>query len=153
RTIYEAAEVAKATGEAYESLLRDLLLLEMAPAWRSNELKQLTERPKRYLADSGLVAAARSANVDRLIMDDDAIGRILDTFVVEQLRPEAEIANPAVRLSHLRSEGGRREVDIVVETADRRLLGIEVKAGGSPQSRRDARHLVWMRDKLGDRFH
>lgn len=153
RTIYEAAEIAKATGEAYESLLRDLLLLDLVPAWRSNELKQLTERPKRYLVDSGLAAVSRSANVDRLIMDGDAAGRVLGTFVIEQLRPEAEIANPAVKLGHIRTDGGRQEVDIVAEAADRRVLGIEVKAGGGGRSRHDARHLRWMRDELGERFH
>lgn len=153
RTIYEAAEVAKATGEAYESLLRDLLLLELLPAWRSNELKQLTERPKRYLVDSALVAGSRSASVDRIIMDGDAMGRILDTFVVEQLRPEAEVANPIVKLGHLRTQGGVREVDLVAEAGDGRVIGIEVKAGGASRSRRDSRHLAWMRDQLNDRFH
>lgn len=153
RTIYEAAELTKVTGEAYEGLLQDLLLLELMPAWRSNELKQLTARPKRYLADSGLVAAGRSAGVDRLIVDGDAMGRILDTFVLEQLRPEAEVASPAIRLSHIRTQGGRREIDVVAEAADGRLVGIEVKAGGASRSRRDARHLAWLRDELGDRFH
>ena len=112
RTIYEAAEVAKATGEAYESLLRDLLLLELLPAWRSS---------------------VRGGS--------------------EALRPEAEVANPIVKLGHLRTQGGVREVDLVAEAGDGRVIGIEVKAGGASRSRRDSRHLAWMRDQLNDRFH
>lgn len=34
---------------------------------------------------------------------------------------------------------------------DGRVFGFEVKAGGAPQSR-DARHLAWLRDELGERF-
>jgi hypothetical protein len=31
------------------------------------------------------------------------------------------------------------------------VIGIEVKAAAAPAAR-DARHLVWLRDQLGDRF-
>jgi hypothetical protein len=55
------------------------------------------------------------------------------------------------RLHHLRTEQGRHEVDLLGELAGGRLVGIEVKAGASV-SARDARHLVWLREELGERF-
>ncbi|MGH3274014.1 MAG: hypothetical protein ACRDNZ_06760, partial [Streptosporangiaceae bacterium] len=48
-------------------------------------------------------------------------------------------------------EHGRVEVDLVVETADARIVGIEVKAA-STISPADARHLAWLRDQVGEQF-
>lgn len=55
------------------------------------------------------------------------------------------------RLYHLRQEAGRHEVDILIELAAHRVIGIEIKASVGPQES-DGRHLAWLRDELGDRF-
>lgn len=86
-----------------------------------------------------------------VLSDGDLLGRVLDAFVAAQLRPELAVSASRPRLYHLRTEGGRREVDLVAELAGRRVIGIEIKAAAAPTAR-DARHLVWMRDELGDRF-
>jgi hypothetical protein len=57
KTLYDAASVNARTGEAYERLLRDLLLLDKIPAWFSNRLKRLIRGSKRYVVDPALVAA------------------------------------------------------------------------------------------------
>lgn len=54
-------------------------------------------------------------------------------------------------LLHLRDKGGRHEVDLIVEFPRRRVVGIEVKATAAP-GLDDARHLIWLRDQLGDQF-
>ena len=43
------------------------------------------------------------------------------------------------------------EVDLVAEQSAGRVVGIEVKASAAPRIE-DARHLIWLRDRLGDRF-
>jgi hypothetical protein len=50
---------------------------------------------------------------------------------------------------HLRTKGGEREVDLIVERDDRRVLAIEVKLGRTVNDA-DVRHLLWLRDQLGD---
>ena len=50
---------------------------------------------------------------------------------------------------HLRVEGGRHEVDFIVEGTPG-IIAIEAKLGGAI-SERDVKHLLWLRDKLGDR--
>ncbi len=57
----------------------------------------------------------------------------------------------APRLYHLRQREGRREIDLIVEFADARIIGIEVKAAATV-TRSDARHLLWLRDQLGERL-
>ena len=75
----------------------------------------------------------------------------LDTFVVAQLRPEAVIAAARPRLFHLRTQAGRQEVDVVAELGGGRVIAVEIKASAAPHSD-DARHLAWLRDRLGERF-
>ena len=67
-----------------------------------------------------------------MISDGDMLGRMLDTFVVAQLRPETVVAESEPRLFHLRTEGGRHEVDLVVELGGQRIVGIEIKASAAP---------------------
>lgn len=151
RTLYEAAGITKATARAYERLLRNLLVLSELPAWTSNRLKRLTRAGKRYLTDPSLVSGTLGVAIDGVIRDGTLLGRLLDTFVVAQIRAEAALAAPGPRLHHLRAEQGRHEVDLVAEYGTGDLVAIEVKADAAPG--RDAiRHLEWFRDATGDRF-
>ena len=40
-------------------------------------------------------------------------------------------------------------MDLIVERDDRRVVAVEVKLSGSVGDR-DVRHLLWLRDRLGD---
>jgi predicted AAA+ superfamily ATPase len=151
KTIYGAAEVNKTTAAAYEGLLEDLLVAEAVPAWRSNRLKRLVQRPKRYLIDPALIAAALRIDVAGVMGDGGLLGRVLETFVAAQLRAELAVSASRPRLHHLRSAEGRHEVDLLGELAGGGVVGIEVKAGASA-SAREARHLAWLREELGERF-
>jgi len=55
------------------------------------------------------------------------------------------------RMYHVRTEGGRHEVDLLLELSGHRVIGIEVKAAAAA-TLHDARHLEWLRDQLGERF-
>lgn len=151
KTIYDAAQLRRETAVAYEGLLTDLLIVDQVPPWTSNRLRRLTSQPKRYLIDPSLIATVLRVDEQGVIRDGDLLGRILDTFVAAQLRPEIAVSATRPRLHHLRTREGRHEIDLVAELAGQRLIGIEVKAGAAP-TLRDARHLIWLRDELGDRF-
>lgn len=83
--------------------------------------------------------------------DHDLLGRLLDTFVAAQIRAELPACASRPRLYHLRTEGGRHEIDLIVELSADRIIGIEIKAAAAV-GEADARHLVWLRDALGPRF-
>jgi uncharacterized protein len=76
---------------------------------------------------------------------------LLDSFVVSQLRPEIEVAEWQPRLHHLRQEGGSHEVDVIAEYPGGKVVAIEIKSSSAPKVS-DARHLIWLRDRLGDDF-
>ena len=151
KSIYEAAGVDKRTGASYEQVLENVFVVESLPAWKTNRLKRLVQSPKRYIVDSGLMAATLRVDQAAILHDDKLLGRVIDTFVASQLRGELEVCATRPRLYHLRDTDGRHEVDIVAELAGERVLAFEVKASSSVTAH-DARHLAWMRDELGDRF-
>lgn len=128
-----------------------LLLVDSVPAWSTNRLKRLVRAPKRYIRDPGLAAAVLETDVDGVLRNGNLLGRIIDTFVLAQLRAEGVIYDRPPRLYHLRQEGGAREVDIVAELNYRMVVGLEIKASSAPTAQ-DARHLVWLRDQLGEIF-
>lgn len=150
-TLYEAAAVNRKTAVAYERLLTNLFVVEALPAWTSNRLKRLALRAKRYLVDPALAAAALTLDPTAILRDGDLLGRFLDTFVVAQLRSELAVCETRPRLYHLRDEHGRHEIDIVAELGGTDILAFEVKADAAPD-RGSARHLAWLRDRLGERF-
>jgi uncharacterized protein len=151
KTLYDAAQVRQKTAAAYESLLTDLLIVERIPAWTSNRLKRLVRQPKRYVIDPALIATALRLDVEGVLRDGNVLGRIIDTFVVAQLRPEVAVTASRPRLHHLRTEQGRHEIDLLAEFGGQRVIAIETKAGAAP-SMDDAKHLAWLRDELGERF-
>jgi predicted AAA+ superfamily ATPase len=151
KTLYDAAAIDRKTADAYERLLVNLLVLELLPAWLTNRLSRLVKAPKRYLVDPGLLGAALGVDVAAAMRDGDLLGRLLDTFVAAQLRPELSLGTTRARLYHLRDKNGRHEVDLLAELAADHVVAIEVKATAAPRAD-DIRHLVWLRDQLGDRF-
>jgi predicted AAA+ superfamily ATPase len=151
KTHYDAAGIGRKTAVAYDRLLTNLLVLDTLPAWASNRLTRLVRASKRYLVDPSLAAAALGLDPLAVMRDGDLLGRMLDTFVVAQLRPELELMRFAPRLHHLREKDGRREIDLVVEVAAGDIVAVEIKATAAP-NRDGARHLAWLRDLLGERF-
>lgn len=151
RTLYEAAGINRKTAIAYERLLTNLLVIEATPAWTSNRIKRLVLSPKRYVLDPALAGAVLRLDVGGVLRHGDLLGRLLDTFVAAQLRPELAVSSYRPRLYHLRQQHGRYEVDLLAEVAAGDVVAIEVKANAAP-SADDARHLVWLRDRLGTAF-
>jgi len=150
-TLAEAAAVNRATAQDYEELLTALFVIDALPAWSSNRLRRLVRTRKRYLVEPALLVGLLGVDVAGVMRDADLLGRVLDTFVLAQLRAEREWAKTAPRLYHVREHDGRREIDIVAEVGARQVVGIEVKATSAP-SPADARHLAWLRDQLGSDF-
>lgn len=150
-TLWTAAGINAKTAQAYQTLFQRMFVLDLVPAWFSNRIKRLVKAPKRYLVDPALVAAVLGLGKDAILYGPDMLGRLLDTFVAAQLRAELAASNCDPRLYHLREEQGRREVDLLIETAAGQLIGIEVKAA-AVVSPADARHLAWLRDEMGDAF-
>lgn len=150
-TLYDAAQINRTTAIAYEELLTNLFIAQQLPAWTTNRLQRLVHQPKRHIVDTSLAAALLRLDTAGVLRDGDLLGRFLDTFVTAQLRPEVETSASRPRLHHLRTKNGRQEIDLLAELGGNRVIAIEIKATAAPKPE-DARHLSWLRSRLGDRF-
>jgi predicted AAA+ superfamily ATPase len=151
KTIFDAAQVNRNTAITYEDLLTNLFVVDQVQAWETNRLKRLVHYPKRYVVDAALMAVALRLDVNGIMRDGNVLGRVLDTFVAAQLRPEVFVSQSTPRLYHLRTEQGRREIDLIAELDGQRVIGIEIKANAAP-GEGDAKHLLWLRERLDDTF-
>ena len=150
-TLCEAAGINRRTVLRYLDLLGRLHIIDELPAWTSNRLKRLSLAPKRFLVDPSLLASVTGATERTALGDGNLLGRFLETLTVAQLRAQATASELRCRLYHLRQHHGRHEIDVIAEPDAQRLVAFEIKATAAP-SLDDARHLVWLRDHVGDQL-
>ncbi len=158
--VLNAAELGRDAGlgrdqaGTYLRLLELVYLVVVLPAWSVTLTARVTKRPKLHLVDSGLAAHLQGITAERLSPVDPAaasrFGALLETFVVTEVLKQAGWASELISAYHYRTADGV-EVDLVLETADGRVAGIDVKAG-SQVTVSAMRGLTQLRDRLGARF-
>ena len=149
---------AKTTTLPYIELLTSLRILDPLPAWlpTNNHLTSLTEAPKHHLADPALAARLVRLSATRLLAgaspgsqiprDGTYLGGLFESLAVLSVRTFAQ--RHGARTHHLRTKGGRHEVDMIVES-DEGVMGLEVKLSSSVDND-DVSQLLWLRDQLPD---
>jgi predicted AAA+ superfamily ATPase len=142
--------IPTSTLKRYLSLLQATFLFQPLPAWSSNRGKRLIKSPKIHLIDSGLTA--HLAGVTRQSLDRDPVffGHLLENFVVNELRKQTGWSDNRVNLHHYRTTTGR-EVDILLEDAAGRLVGLEVKASATVV-RKDFSGIDALSEDVGKQF-
>ena len=143
------AEVKRATLDRYVALLEAAYLVRLVPAWSGDIARELSKRPKPLLTDTGLACHVLGADEVRLADDPGLLGPLLEGFVACELLRQSAFAGRQVRLCHFRTQSA--EVDLVLEDAAGRLVGIEVKASATPTSA-DFSGLRSFADAVGTRF-
>lgn len=137
----------------YLPLLHTVYLAFELPAWSRNLVSRVSRHPKNYLVDTGLAAHLLGTTSERLSAPTvPGAGALLETFAVnEMVRQAARFADDlGVGLFHYRAHTGS-EIDVIAETDDGRVVGIEVKAATSVRGE-DFSHLAAVRDRA-DRLH
>jgi predicted AAA+ superfamily ATPase len=149
------AELSRSSGLPQSTLKRYMTLLEMTflvdylHAWSGNLGKRLTRSPKLLLCDTGLAAylLGLDEGVDGY---PTSFGGLLENFVAMEVRKQIAWSHVQPRMYHFRTQANQ-EVDLLLEDARGRVVGIEVKASASVGDR-DFRHLAFLAEELGDRF-
>ena len=154
----EPDKPAKSTTIAYRRVLEQLWMIEEVPAWlpTSNRLTRLAASPVHQLADPALAARLLGVDVDALVdgvdtgpsmpRDGTLLGALFESLVTLSVQVYAQ-AN-AARVSHLRTRAGEREIDLIVERADGRVVALEVKLSALIDDN-DVRHLHWLAGRIG----
>lgn len=152
---------AKTTVLRYLDILESMWLIEPIPAWApiGSDLNRMTLAPKHQLVDPALAARLRNLSMDDLLRGRPAgplaarhasvFGALFESLVTLSVLVYAQAAEG--RVSHFRTFGGEHEVDLIVEGAASRVVAIEVKLAETVGDS-DVRHLVWLRERIGDRL-
>lgn len=142
--------IDRKTALRYLELVEKLFVVRTLSAWSTNAAKRLVKAPKLHFVDSGLAAALTRVTRERLQADRRPFGPLLESFVLSELDKQNTWSDGRYDFSHFRDKDGA-EVDIVVESHDGGIAGIEVKAAASVSSG-DFTGLSRLAAAAGDRF-
>lgn len=156
-TAGSANKPAKETTLAYRDALASLWLLDAIPAWipSHNHLDRLGQSPKHHLADPALAARLLGLDDAALLRAEQGsthlsqvtiLGALFEHLAALSIHTYAQAAE--ARVGHLRTRNNDHEVDLIVQHADGRVLGIEVKLAARVQDA-DTKHLRWLRGQIG----
>jgi len=152
---------SRATTGPYRDVLEHLWILDDVPAWlpSSNHLHELSQAPKHQLADPSLAARLVGIGQDGLLAghlvtpaiprDGTFLGALFESLAALSVRVYAQASEAHV--GHMRMQRGGREIDLIVERDDQRVVALEVKLAQQVNDH-DVEHLVWLRHKIGDSF-
>jgi uncharacterized protein len=155
----EGENVNRKAAAPYRDALERLWLLDPVPGWlpSRNHLKRLNAAEKHQLADPALAARLVGATKGALLQgesygsaiprDGTFLGALFGSLATLSIRVYAQNAESKVK--HLRSHGGEREIDLVVQRDDDRVVAIEVKLAAVPREE-SFRHLKWLKKEIGD---
>lgn len=148
----------RVTAQPYREALERLWILDPLPAWlpTHNRLSRLSSPPKHHLADPALAARLLDVDADALlggggapappVREGPLLGSLFESLVTLCVRVYAQRSEAST--NHLRTWSGDREIDLIVERGGA-AVALEVKLGQVVDDR-DVRHLLWLREKLGD---
>lgn len=138
------------TVDKYLGILEKLFLVRRLPAWSRNELSRLIKAPKIHFLDAGLQSTLTRLTPELVLTQRTRFGATLETWVYAELLKLLSITPDTWFLSHYRDKD-QLEVDFVLESPLREVIGIEVKAAASVQMS-DFKGLRKLREITGAQF-
>lgn len=143
-------QLSRPTIRDYVTLLERIFLIDFLPPWHSNRLSRLVKTPKLHLGDTGLASSLLGIDAGVLFKDRALLGRLMETFVLQEIRRQASWRDDAIGFHHFRDKDGY-EVDIVLEREGRDVAGVEVKAAATV-TESDFKGLRKLKDASSERF-
>lgn len=138
--------IKRPTVESYISALEGMYIVEKVHPWIKTDYDRVGQHPKLYMTDSGLMATLLGWNPDKVWLDGDRIGKLFESFVFTELASLIDAHPGLYKLYHYRDRR-QREVDFLVEQENGDLLGIEIKASSSVESK-DFKFLQWFQENM-----
>lgn len=148
--VSNSSNIPQTTLKRYLVLLETIFLVHQIRPWSGNLSKRLIKTPKIYLADTGLLTYLVGADEKRLKTDGSLFGRIMETFVLNELVKLITWSKTKPRIYHYRTQLGK-EIDFLLERNDGSIVAIEVKSSSTVDASSFAETISLSRD-LKKRF-
>ena len=135
----------------YVEMLELMYIVRRVPAWTRGRAKRVATRmPKVHYVDTGLACHLLGLRNEQQLLASPHYGGLLESLMYMECCKHAGWAEEAVDLWHFR-DNRKREVDIVIERDDGRIIGVEVKASASVRPE-DFKGLAALADFAGSAF-
>lgn len=144
------SQISRQTTATYFTLLTNIFLVDVLPAWHGNHKKRLIKTPKVHMTDTGLAAALLGMDANRLNADRTMLGHLLESFVYNELHRQASWTDSELRFYHFRDKD-KYEVDIVIEHSGGEIIAVEVKAAATVTDK-DFRGLKKLHEAVGEKW-
>jgi predicted AAA+ superfamily ATPase len=139
--------IAASTITRYVELLKATFLVSEIPPWSGGVDARIIRSPKLLVTDAGLYGYLLN-----LTPSDQHVGFLVETFVGSELLKLLSFEGLGeYTLLHFHTRE-QQEVDFAIETRDRKIVGIEVKATTSVRAE-DFKGLRVLSELAGNRFH
>ena len=137
--------------KSYVEILELMFLIRRVPSYRKNLARRMAVRmPKLHFVDTGLASHLLGVRNEARLLIGPHYGALLETLVFMECAKHAEWADDEVGLYHFRDKR-KREVDMVLERPDGRIVGIETKASATVR-REDFNGLTALSELAGTAF-
>jgi predicted AAA+ superfamily ATPase len=154
--LLNVAEVARdckmvtQTVHRYMSLLETIFLITLHQPWHTNLSLRFIKSPKMYMVDTGLLSYLTGLTVERSKQEQVLMGKIIENFIVMELKKAAtwSITKPA--FYHFRTSDGK-EVDIILENRAGQIIAIEIKASNTVNAH-DFKGIKFLQEKVPHRL-
>lgn len=145
------ARLSLSTLKRYIALLEMTYLINFLPSWSTNLSQRAIKTRKVLLTDTGLMMNLIGVGKKQIEKDHTLFGKLFENFVITEISKHLTWSDQPARLYYLRTASGR-EIDMILESRDGRVVAIEVKARRTLKPG-DFRHIEYLRDEIGPRFH
>lgn len=149
--IMSSLSLQRQTIESYINALESLYIVEKLPPWIKTDYERVGKKSKIYMTDCGSLTALLNWNKDKIYLDTDSLGKLVETFVFNELMAFIDCSKKRYHLSQYRDKD-RREIDFILEDEEGNIAAIEVKAG-SNISKNHFRHMEWFQSKHAQKNH
>lgn len=137
------------TSKQYRKILDMMFLTFELKPWFRNIGKRLVKSPKVYILDTLLMCHLLDISLDELwIRDPGLFGHVLENFVASELTKLLSFSKTKAKLYYYRTSDGK-EVDFILEQANGRMVGIELKSKEVVKPD-DFRHIKGLMESVGN---
>ena len=117
--------------KTYIEILELMFIVRRVPAYIKSRAKRLATRmPKLHYVDTGLACHLLGLRNEEQILSSQHYGGLLESLVHTEICKHAAWSREEVGIYHFRDKR-KREVDLVLERSNSKIIGIEVKASAS----------------------
>jgi predicted AAA+ superfamily ATPase len=150
-SISRSLEIPQSSLKRYFALLESAFIIHRLQPWYSKLTFRVVKSPKIYFTDTGLASFLLGINQTHFESNHPLAGHILENFVVNEIKKQVSWNTEPYGMYHFRSHNGR-EVDIILENAQGRIVAIEVKAASKIRES-DVGNMQTLKSAVGTKFH